>query len=243
MKPVELGRWNHMLGSIGPIGSGKTTELLRHVLDLQARPGCYGIAHDPNGTLPAELYGGRKTFVVRHATVEAARAQLARDAKGIHAITPPSGTQPRAGVNDSDAVIDLALSIARRSLAQHGGKRGIPVILLFDEAVAVRGVHPRSLDPKIADLILRRRHHHVAIGYTTQSPRRCHYSLFDNATELYLFRMRGHRDLKALEEGAVPDEILDILPMLPDHEFVTYYPDKPVQMPIHRRGIPQPRRV
>jgi hypothetical protein len=185
------------------------------------------IAHDPNGTLPEQLYGGRKTHVVRHSTVEAARAQLARDAKGIHAITPPSGSLAKRGANDSDAVIDLALSVARVSLDAHGGKRGIPVLVLFDEAVAVRGVNPRALDPKIADLILRRRWHHVAIGYTTQSPKRCHYTLFDAATELYLFRMRGKRDLRALEEGAVPDEILERLPTLPDHEFVTYYPDRP----------------
>jgi hypothetical protein len=226
MKPVELGRWNHMLGSIGPVGSGKTTVLLRHVLDLQQRPGCYVIAHDPNGTLPPEVHGGRRTFVVRHATANGAREQLAKNARGIQAITPPYGKRATSE-NDANACIALALSVAKASLDAHGGKRGIPVLLLFDEAVAVPGVSPHKLDPAISDLILRRRWHHVGIGYTTQSPKRCHYSLFDNATELYLFRMRSRRDLAALDEGGVPDEVRALLPRLPDHAFLTYYPDRP----------------
>lgn len=211
---VGKGHWNHCIGGIGPVGCGKTTLIMRRAVEL-ARTPAYVIAQDANENLPTRLKpDGTPTGLVRHDSIASVRASLRTDGGGIHAIS----------TLDANGVILLAEEVSAASLKAHGGKRGVPSVVVLDEIVAVRDAKPNYLGDTLSDLLLRRRHHHCALLYTTQSPRRCHYALFDQATELYLFRMRGRRDLSRLEEGGVPDEILSALPNLPDRAYITFRP-------------------
>ncbi len=211
---VALGKWNHCIGAIGPVGCGKTTLLMRHAVELAGTP-AYVVAQDPNGNLPARLKpDGLATGIVRHNSMASVRASLRADGRGIHAVS----------TLDANGVILFAEELALESRKKNGGSRGVPSVVILDEIVAVKDAKPNYLGDTLSDLLLRRRWHHTALLYTTQSPRRCHYALFDQATELHLFRMRGRKDLSRLEEGGVPDEVLDVLPTLPDRAYVTFRP-------------------
>jgi hypothetical protein len=211
---VGRGNWNHCIGAIGPVGCGKTTLLMRRAVEL-ARTPAYVVAQDANANLPATLKpDNTPTGIVRHDSIDSVRLHLRADGRGIHAVS----------TLDANQVILFAEQLAQASLKAHGGQRGVPSVVILDEIVAVKDAKPNYLGDVLSDLLLRRRWHHTALLYTTQSPRRCHYALFDQATELYLFRMRGRKDLSRLEEGGVPDEVIAALPTLPDRAYITFRP-------------------
>lgn len=201
MKPN--GKWNHLIGAVGVPGSGKTTWAAARAMELGRAS--YVLAHDPGWRIPDTLPNGKSTGIKRHESIEEARAALAKDPKGIHAIA----------VADSMEVINFGGEVAAASLEAN---KGIPVTVLMDEAVASSDADTYRLGPELRQFIALRRHKNVGLIYTGQSPEFFHKALLTQSTELAIFRLRfGFDRLETL--GFTPDEITKIK-NLPNYQFV-----------------------
>lgn len=213
MTLTNKGEFNHAIGCIGVPHTGKTVKAVEICTDFSRNPGAYVIAMDPNEDLPEKLPNGRKTGVIRHSNLDGVKSAIAgSNPEGIHAI----------GTTSCNAMVDLAKLISKYSLQSHGGKQGVPSIVFIDEISVCDEAGEHRIDKNLKDLLCRRRHHHVGLVYTTQSPRLCHYQIFALSTELYLFRVTEEDDLKRMRKGMVPQAILDRLPSLPDYHYIRY---------------------
>lgn len=208
---VRKGDWNHAIVVLGVPGTGKSTYALQLALELGRTP-AYVLAHDPGWRLPARLPDGRPAGLHRHESIAAARAALARDGRGVHVIS----------CADGDEVIRLGKQLARASLAAGGGHAGVPVVVLLDEAVGTPGASPHRLGDELRELLATRRHLHLAIVMTAQSPQLAHYALLTLATEVVLFRMTDDRALRRLEQAGVPSEKLSRVATLPNYQHIVH---------------------
>ena len=220
--------WNVNKGFIGEPETGKST--VASALAADYARSCYVLAHDLNFSIPDKLPTGRELEVHRHLLPEQAGASLSRPetSRGIHAIAS----------SDAGEVIDLAYRV---SLANLGGQKvplneeltryhwtgttrteAVPVVVYVDELVNAIDATPYRLGDVAKDLLSQRRHRHVGLIWTTQSPRLVHYQFVSLCTSLVLFRVSQEDDLKALAKAGVPREILQQLPGLPLHHFIEW---------------------
>ncbi len=84
---------------------------------------------------------------------------------------------------------------------------------------------PGRLRGVFLDLLIGRRHRHVALIYTVQAPSLVDISLLSMATELALFRLVDDRSLKRLrDEAGVPQQLLDQIRAFPEgsHDYVLH---------------------
>lgn len=212
---VEWGQWNLCVGAFGSPGSGKSEWALRAVVELARRRPCYVIAHDNGFRLRERFHDGVPTGVIRHGSVDAARQALRKDPRGVHAIA----------TEDAAPVLAFAKEVGEQSLAVHGHingrpKRGVPVICYIDEAVSAADASPQRLGQQLRQAVTLRRHWHVGLVYTCQSPWLLHYSMLTNSTQLALFRLPSQRDHRRLLEGGVPPADVARIQALKQYERV-----------------------
>ncbi len=216
---VPVGDWNHAIGVIGAVGCGKSTYAAARALELAAAAApAYIVAHDPTWRIPTSLPDGRTVPLRRFQDLAEARVALRTDAAGIIA---PTAT-------DGGKVLEFAREIAEKS---KGGERvdlgtpAVPVVALVDEARMLETSAPGRLRGVFLDLLIGRRHRHVALVYTVQSPKLVDTQLLSGATELALFRIIDDSSLKRLrDEVGVPQDVLDRVQSFPEgsHEYVLH---------------------
>jgi hypothetical protein len=205
---VPRGRWNCFVGVLGVPGTGKSTHALALAVSLQKKYNCYVVAHDTGWRLPEKFPGGAPTGVIRHETTEDARQALKNSPAGIHCISS----------QDAAEVCDLALAIGEKSLerATRGPVRRMgknqrlavsdeaeiatPVLVVVDEVAMAKEANAYRLGDSLARLISMRRHRHVGVIWTCQSPRQGHYRLMELATSIYCFRLTSAESVSKVSE-------------------------------------------
>lgn len=205
---VPLKSWNHCIGLLGLPGTGKSYRALELAREMGKTP-AYVVAHDPTGSY-------RGADIHHYADEKALRARLATRAGGIHVLE----------VADGGRVLTCGIAIAQASASQAQNGYAVPVLVLWDEMVAVSGASPYRLEDEARDVLARRRHIGAGVGiiWTTQSPQFAHYSLLGLCTELYLFRLQDRRALDRLGNVGVDASILARLPSLPDRQCIRWRP-------------------
>lgn len=178
---VPYGEWNHAIAVIGSPGSGKTNWATGRALSLACTP-AYIIAHDPGWRIPSEVRDGSRVVakprILRCMTRADAEASLHADPSAIIALSTP----------DAADAIRLAMDLGKRSLEIGKGKSGIPVVLYLDEAVASEDASAYRLGDELRALLAQRRHFHVGVIFTCQSPTLMHKQMLLLATEVIVFR-------------------------------------------------------
>lgn len=208
---VARGEWNHAVVVLGVPGTGKSTWALQRALQLGRTP-AYVLAHDPAWRLPDKLPNGRPSGIQRHETIAQVQHALATAPAGVHAVACADGGE----------VVRAGVQLGKASLTAGGEQRGVPVVVLLDEAVATAGASPHRLGDELRELLATRRHLHVAIIITAQSPNLTHYAFLGLATELVVFRLVDDRSLAALERVGVPREKLSQIRALPNFRAITH---------------------
>jgi hypothetical protein len=93
----------------------------------------------------------------------------------------------------------------------------VPVLCYIDEAVAASDASPHRLGEQLKRAITLRRHWHVGLVYTCQSPWLLHWSMLTNSTRLALFRLPSERDHKRLRDCGVDKAVIGKLRDLPKY--------------------------
>lgn len=202
---------------LGVPGTGKSTLAMSDMVkDQRALGGAYMIVHDIGDRLPEawpDAWGGKPTGIIRHATVGEARAALAAKPDGIHALS----------TSDGGAVMELAVQAGASSKAA-GAAEGAspPVLLMLDEAVGTAAASPYRMGDDMREFIAGRRHMHVGLYWTCQSPAMAHYGLLALSTEIVVGRIVDERALARFEQlGFTPGEI-DRIRTMPNHSFIRH---------------------
>jgi hypothetical protein len=213
------GEVDHVVGFIGVPGCGKTMMALKVGRQLQREMKCYFFAHDSSYRLKDKFPDGTPTGVRRFSSVSLARAALQSNPNGCLAIA----------TRDANSVVDLAIDTSATSLgdkwdpveeewqstSEGQESSGTPSIVLIDEIVQAEGAGAYRLGDRLKDVIATRRHRHVALLWTTQSPTLVHYQFLSLCTRLYLFHCKSKKALARLEDEGVPPEVVRELPKLP----------------------------
>lgn len=170
----------------------------------------YCLAHDLGWKLPNTLPDGRETFIRRHDSIRAAQQQLASDPRGIHSIS----------CLDAGEVIEYGTRLSSASLASGNGHFGIPTVILIDEIVSAQDANPYRLGEGIRKALALRRHAHIGLLWTTQSPRLCHFQMLGLSTEIVAFRLHHKKDLDILGEVGFTPQELDTIRTLPNYHYI-----------------------
>ncbi len=208
---------NTVRSYLGVPGTGKSTLALAD-MRKQARElgGAFMLAHDIGDRLPdrwPDAWGGKPTGIVRHNSVVEARAGLGRQPNAIHTLSTADGSE----------VLALAIEIAKKSKAW-GAEAGAspPVLLFLDEAVGTASASPHRLGDDMRNYIASRRHEHVGLYWTCQSPAMAHYALLALSTEIICGRIVDERALARFEQlGFTPGEI-NMIAGLHNYEFIRH---------------------
>lgn len=208
---VPLKSWNHCIGLLGQPGTGKSYRALILAREMSRTP-AYVLAHDPTGSY-------RGPDVHNYPDERAACAALATRPAGIHVID----------VADGGRVLAAGIRVAESSARAGTGGRAVPVLVLWDEMVAVSGASPHRLEESHRDVLARRRHLGSGVGllWTTQTPQFAHYAMLALCTKLYLFRLQDKRALDRLAAIGVPDSTLALVRSLPDRRCIAWDPQAP----------------
>lgn len=221
--------YNRMVACFGIPETGKSQKAIEFILNEQATEQVYVFAHDPGYNIPKVLHDGRPTNVIRHDSVAEAKESIKTKAGGIHAIA----------CEDASEVITLAKEVAYASLVantpggpaaiKEGEGRGVPVIVFLDEIVNAQEASPYRLGNQLKQLVTARRHEHIGIIYTAQSPKLCHYALSTMVTDVYCFRLLDEKDVEHLVKRIhVPQDLAESAFNLSidNHEYFHYQPGK-----------------
>lgn len=236
------GDWNICVAAFGVPGTGKSEWALRYCVELSQEHTCYVLAHDPGFRIRSKFHDGTPTGVMRHDSIDSVKAQLAKDPRGVHAINVP----------DASEVLQFAKELAEQSLKQHPYRdgrptRGVPVLVYIDEAVSAADANPRMLGDLMRQCITGRRHWHVGIVYTCQSPWMVHYALISMSTEVVIFRVKTKRDFNRLEESGIDwaesSEWRKKIKHLPNYQYEVYELDREAVKKLTKRRNRQPREV
>ncbi len=206
---IERGKWNHNIGFLGVPETGKTTKAVEVVMEMGKTP-AYVIAYDPGYNIPDILPQNNKpTGVIRYDTLAECKAGLSKSGKGIHSLETEQA---------SDAV-DLALEMMGDGRKQIGVK-SVPAVVFIDEMVTMEDAGQYRLEDRMKQLLTRRRKFHTGIVWTCQSANLCHYAMINLATELYMFRQTGDKDLAKIESAGVPSEKIAKIRTLENYHYV-----------------------
>jgi hypothetical protein len=215
-KLVTPDEWDHLVVVLGRRHFGKTSQALDVVLDLSETP-AYVVAHDPGLRIKAWTPRRGKLpegTIVRHETVEAARAALAKNPRGVHCISTP----------DAEPVMELARDIGRASKTAHGGRAGVPVVCWVNEATSAASASPQRFDGMITYLSTQGRHDLVALVIECQTSRLINHTVLSNYTEAFLFRTSDEVAVKRMRSFGVPEATLRQLPSLPKYKYIRVDP-------------------
>jgi hypothetical protein len=211
---TERGSFNHLTICLGRRGTGKSTRALEVAVELSRY--CYVLVVDPAWSFPSRLPGERVDRVARHDDTGSAVAAIEREGGGIQ-VTPD--------VNP-DHVLVQATAVAKRSLDANDGQRGVPVVVVVDEAVLWQSSDPTRAGRVLTECVALGRHRNVGIVLTCQSSRLLTYQLLTLATEIDVFRTRDWKALKRLAETCGLEEAwLQRARDLPRFRYLAYYPD------------------
>lgn len=201
---------------LGAPGTGKSTLALTIAERLAVELGAYRIASDPARYLPLRYHDGQRTGVRWHETVAAARAAVARDPRGVHAVVG----------RDVTGVVAFAAELAAESMARWGERRAPPVVLLLDDAGVTKAAR-REFDDVLLGHLLARRHEHLALLWTVQDPYLVDRQIVSQCTDLWLGRMTDGIAMNRLRQAGVPEDELVAVPRLPNHRFLHWRPGDP----------------
>lgn len=207
---VKHRTFNHTIVAVGKRGSGKSQWCLTRCLDFAKVP-CYILAHDIGKKTPDTLHDGRPTYVRFSDGIDEARKSIARDPRGLHAISTGGAAE----------VVQLGCDIAEASLAQHGGSKGHPCVIYIDEVVNAEICDTKAMHEDFKRVLMQSRHLHVGLVIGTQSARILNNQLLTNATHLQLFQITDKRDLNRLIECGVDEEVVMQARALPPHKSIT----------------------
>jgi hypothetical protein len=176
-------------------------------------PGAYLFAHDLGWKIKDELPDGRRVGIKRYESIKECEQAIASDARGVHCVA----------TLDAKEVIELGSKTALASVKAHGGKIGIPSVVLIDEVVSAGDANPYRLGDELRATMALRRHRHTGIVWTCQSPNLCHYQMLALSTELVIFRLTSERDLKPLRDVGVPEAVITQVRTLPNFAYVIHH--------------------
>lgn len=206
-------------GYLGPPRCGKTTAALVDMLDTRERFPCYLLAHDPGYAIPDKLHDGRKTNVLRHASVAELAAAVAKEPKESRALHVSMEL-------DATSLVVYAKRLGEASMRRADPKDLSapcpPVLLLIDEVGRCKEMGAAYLGPNLEDALMRRRHNHVGLLYTSQSPRRVHHEFLGMANELHVCGPLTKGSIaRVVEDGRFPEEAAAKIPNLRQFERVS----------------------
>jgi hypothetical protein len=161
--------------------------------------------------------GGGSCGIIRWDSFDQCKERLKSDARGLHTFHKQSASE----------VIEFARGVGKASLVAGGGAQGHPVIVYIDEAVLATDMSPNKLSDELKAAFTQRRHEHVGYIWATQLPNQVHPQCLLLSTRVYLFRCPGTYAAKRLRESTVPEEIIDTVQDLPDHEWEEYEVGRP----------------
>ena len=98
-----------------------------------------------------------------------------------------------------------------------------PCTVVFDEASYVLPVERNRATPGALELVQLGRHYEIGVIATTQRPSLCSLDFRVLATDYFLFRMRGERDLGWVAKN-VDDQIASKLKHLDKGQYIRYTP-------------------
>lgn len=201
---------------LGPPRCGKTSAALVDMLDMRKQSPCFLLAHDPGYAIPEKLYDGRATGVLRHASIgELARA-VEQDPTGLHVSMELDATSTVIYAKR------LALESMRAADPQGLAAPCPPVYLLVDEVGRCKEMGAMYLGPNLEDALMRRRHNHVGLFCTSQSPRRIHHEFLANANQLHVCGPLTRGAIaRLLEDGRFPEADAAKIPKLRQFERVS----------------------
>ena len=105
-------------------------------------------------------------------------------------------------------------------------------LFMIDEANRFAPSKPAPLPVELADLNDQCRHYGMSVGYIARRPCQLHQDLTELSDYLFIFHLKGNRDIKYLGEisGGLGDAVLG----LTGYQFVLVMPDRSfsVQAPI-----------
>lgn len=204
-------------GYLGPPRCGKTSAALVDMLELRDQTPCYLLAHDPGYAIPDKLHTGRATGLRRHATVaELAAAVEKGDTRSLHVSMEL----------DATPLVIYAKRLGEQSMRTADPKELAapcpPVVLLVDEVGRCKEMGAMYLGPNLEDALMRRRHNHVGLFYTSQSPRRVHHEFLGNSNALHVCGPLTRGAIARLvEDGRFPEEVAAKIPKLRQFERVS----------------------
>ncbi len=205
------------IGYLGKVRHGKTDAAVGRLLAFRKAHPVYLIAHDPQYAIPDKLHDGTPTHVVRHATVAALAHGIGKRPDALHVSMEP----------DAITLVRFSERLGRASM-ERADPKGLaapcpPVLVYIDEVNRCEGATEGKLGEDIRNALLSRRHRHVGIVWSSQSPHRVHYELLGNATELHAFALDKDRDLARLaaDSGFSKAEVSQI-PNLPKFRCISY---------------------
>lgn len=123
---------------------------------------------------------------------------------------------------DAQDAVALATALSAASLKEHGGEYGFPALVLVDEVVSAADANPYRLGLALRETMALRRHRHVGLVWTCQSPNLAHYQMLCIGTELVVFRLTNERDLTPLQRAGFSDEELYTVRNLPNYSYVVH---------------------
>jgi hypothetical protein len=164
--------------------------------------GCLTIAYDPGYRLPRGDW---------------TRVNTAQDAGNVCA----SGGMPAICTGTAMECLNYAGTLAKAGLRPtDAGDVGTPVICVLDESVSSGDVLGQyRLDPAAAEWIMARRHAHVGLIATCQTPTTVHYSILGGASA-FIIGSVDPRAEKRLAECGVTDETLAAARTQPKFQFI-----------------------
>ena len=211
-------------GFVGVPETGKTCAAVHRVIELGRTP-CYLLAHDVAHNIPDQLPGGLRAGVVRHSTIASMRSALVKDARGLHCFD-----------GDAEELVRFAEQLAASSLKAGGGRIGVPVVLYFDEVVMATNMSPRYISPAVLELVTQRRHKHIGVVWTTQSPSTVNAKMMEFSTTMYFFRVIG-KGQDRMRDASIPDPVVEAVGTLENHSFVVYRTGSIVTAPPQAKKI------
>jgi muconolactone delta-isomerase len=245
---IEIGKWDHLEGSIGKRGTGKSTHQCVRAMELCIDAGgAIVIGHSIGGRLPTRLpeeYGGHVLPIQYHESINSIRNGVRRHPGRWHILAPPITADVNAVRETADDLIKFSIELSRamrkkawerthpfgvpgarfgwRDNVNHEGVQATPIILIIDEGIAIEAAGPTRKDANrwFLEFLYSLRHMHIALLYAIQDASARSWRILEQATTLYVFRVSHEWALQSIAAAGASDEQLDEVANLPRFRFV-----------------------
>lgn len=191
--------------SVGSPGCGKSTWVAARVRDIARTTGALVVGFDPGYRVPTKDGTGAPIPSVRAGSIAELDKALRSEPRRLCLLAN----------GDAADLIGYARQLATASLNANGGSRGVPVMILLDEAVLIAGADTYRLDSELKRLLAGRRHEHLGFAITMQEATFAHKALLALATEVAAFRCADPVTIARLRACGFDKDELARLPNLP----------------------------